>query len=104
MTQPCVGFLFRCYSDPKYNAQALKRFSAATRHAMLACLLVEAQKSLLDHLVTMHDQFVTGMARRSRNAFEERLKINATGPAASIWLPPPSCSGTPSTSNARSPL
>ena len=52
---------------------------------MLACLLVEAQKSLLDHLVTMHDQFVTGMARRSRNAFEERLKINATGPAASIW-------------------
>lgn len=56
----------------KYNAQALKRFAAVTRHAMLACLLVEAQKSLLDHLATMHDQFVTGMARRSRNAFEER--------------------------------
>ena len=39
---------------------------------MLACLLVEAQKPLLDHLVTMHDQFMTGMVRRSRNAFEER--------------------------------
>jgi hypothetical protein len=33
-----------------------------------------------------------------------RLKINATGLAASIWLPRPSCSGTPSISNARSPL
>ena len=39
---------------------------------MLACFLVEAQKSLLDHLATMHDQFLTGMSRRSRNAFEER--------------------------------
>ena len=56
----------------KYDAQALKRFAPAARHAMLACFLVEAQKSLLDHLATMHDQFLTGMSRRSRNAFEER--------------------------------
>ena len=56
----------------KYDAQALKRFDAAARYAMLACFLVEAQKSLLDHLATMHDQFVTGISRRSRNAFEER--------------------------------
>jgi hypothetical protein len=62
----------------KYNAQALKRFAAVTRHAMLACLLVEAQKSVLDHLATMHDQFVTGMARRSRNAFEERHRDSAS--------------------------
>ncbi len=58
----------------KYDAQALRRFGAVTRHAMLACLLVEAQKSLLDHLATMHDQYVTGMARRSRNAYEERQR------------------------------
>lgn len=56
----------------KYDAQALKRFAPAARLAMLACFLVEAQKSLLDHLATMHDQFLTGMSRRSRNAFEER--------------------------------
>jgi len=54
----------------KYDAQALKRFAPAARHAMLACFLVEAQKSLL--VATMHDQFLTGMSRRSRNALEER--------------------------------
>ncbi|MCZ6489269.1 MAG: Tn3 family transposase, partial [Acidobacteria bacterium] len=56
----------------KYDVQALKRFAPETRHAMLACFLVEAQKTLLDHLVAMHDQFVTGMSRRGRNAFEQR--------------------------------
>ena len=56
----------------KYDAQALKRFPQTTRYALLSCFLVETQKTLLDHLVQMHDQFLTTMCRRSRHAFEER--------------------------------
>jgi len=56
----------------KYDVQALKRFSPATRHAMLACLLSDAEKTLLDHVVTMNEQYLTGLCRRSRHAFEER--------------------------------
>ena len=56
----------------RYDAQALKRFPTDTRLAMLACFLSEARKSLLDHLVAMHDQFMTTLARRSRHAFDER--------------------------------
>lgn len=56
----------------KYDVQALKRFSPATRHAMLACFLSDAEKTLLDHAVTMNEQYLTGVCRRSRHAFEER--------------------------------
>ena len=35
----------------KYDVQALKRFSPPTRHAMLACFLTDAEKTLLDHVV-----------------------------------------------------
>jgi len=56
----------------RYDAHALKRFAPAKRHAMLACFLVEAERSLLDHLVEMHDQYLTTMWRRARHAFEER--------------------------------
>lgn len=56
----------------RYDAQALKRFVPDMRLAMLTCFLSEAQKSLLDHLITMHDQFMTTLTRRSRHAFDER--------------------------------
>jgi hypothetical protein len=56
----------------KYDAQALKRFAPATRYALLSCFMVETQRTLLDHLARMHDQFLTPMCRRSRHAFEER--------------------------------
>lgn len=56
----------------KYDAQALMRFPANTRYALLSCFLVEAQKTVLDHLAEMHDQFLTTMCRKSRHAFEER--------------------------------
>ena len=36
----------------------------------MACLLAEAQKTVLDHVIAMHDQLVTALCRRSRNAFE----------------------------------
>jgi TnpA family transposase len=56
----------------RYDVQALKRFAPEMRTAMLACFLVEAHKSLLDHLIAMHEQYITGLTRRSRNAFDER--------------------------------
>jgi hypothetical protein len=58
----------------RYDARALKRFAPAKCCAMVACFLVETQKSLLDHIVAMHDQFVTSMARKSRITFEERQR------------------------------
>jgi len=51
----------------RYDVHALKRFAPAKRHAMLACFLLEAERSLLDHLVEMHDQYLTTMGRRARH-------------------------------------
>lgn len=56
----------------RYDVQALKRFPSETRTAMLVCFLTEAHKSLLDHLIAMHEQYITGLFRRSRHAFDER--------------------------------
>lgn len=55
-----------------YDAQSLKRFALPKRYTMVACFLTEAYKTILDHLVDMNDQFLVGMCRRSRHAFEKR--------------------------------
>ncbi len=56
----------------RYDAWELRRFHPSKRHALVASLLWETRKTLLDHLVALHDQYVTGLFRRSRNSFEER--------------------------------
>jgi hypothetical protein len=56
----------------RYDVYALKRFAPAKRQAMLACFLVEAERNPLDQLVEMHDQYLTTMWRRARQAFEGR--------------------------------
>jgi hypothetical protein len=56
----------------RYDAQVLKRFAAAKRYALVACFLVETRKTLLDHVVDMHDQYLIDMCRRAHNAFEEQ--------------------------------
>ena len=62
----------------RYDVQAVKRFAPETRTAMLVCFLVEAHKSLLDHLITMHEQYVTGLLRRSRHgALSRDRRIHA---------------------------
>lgn len=55
-----------------YDVSELKRFASAKRYAIVTCFLWEAQKTVLDHIVAMNDQFLTGMSRRARNAFERR--------------------------------
>ena len=57
-----------------YDAGDLKRLVPARRYTLMACFLAEARKTILDHIVAMHDPFLTGMARRARNAFERRYK------------------------------
>ena len=56
----------------RYDVQALKRFAAPKRHALVAAFLVETRKGLLDQAVAMHDQYMTGLERRSRLAFEDK--------------------------------
>jgi hypothetical protein len=56
----------------RYDAQALKRFTPPKRYALVACFLAETEKTLLDHVVEMNDQFLTTMSRHARHAFEEQ--------------------------------
>jgi hypothetical protein len=44
------------------------------RHALVAAFLVETRKALLDQAVTMHDQYMIGLERRSRLAFEDKRR------------------------------
>ncbi len=58
----------------RYDAQALKRFAPVKRYALVACFLVETRKTLLDHVVEMHDQYLIDVCRRAHNAFEEQYR------------------------------
>ena len=57
-----------------YDARELKRFAPGKRHALVACFLAEAQKTILDHLIEMHSQYLIGMNRRARNTLEKRRR------------------------------
>ncbi len=56
----------------RYDAAALRRFVPAKRHALVAAFLVERRQTLLDQIVTMHDQYMTALARKARNAFDRK--------------------------------
>jgi len=56
----------------RYDVDDLKRFAPAKRYALVACFLVEAQKTILDHIVDMHREYLTGMSRRARNHLDQR--------------------------------
>jgi TnpA family transposase len=56
----------------KYNAKEIKRFNKHKRYALTICFLLETRKVLLDHLVKMHDQYVTEICRKARNAYEKK--------------------------------
>jgi hypothetical protein len=58
----------------RYDAWTLKRFAESKRHAMLACFLTEAQKTVLDHLAEMHDRLLTRIWGKSQRAYEERYR------------------------------
>lgn len=56
----------------KYSAKELKRFKEPKRYALMICFLLETRKMLLDHLVKLHDQYVTEMGRQVKNAYEQK--------------------------------
>ena len=59
----------------RYDAGDLRRFAKPKRDALVACYLIEARKTLLDQLVEMNDQFLTGMNRRARNAVKADERV-----------------------------
>ena len=58
----------------RYSAKDIKRFRDHKRYALMVCFLLQTRKVLLDHLVQMHDQYLTDMCRHSRNAYEKSHK------------------------------
>jgi TnpA family transposase len=58
----------------RYDAWALRRFADEKRWAMLASFLIETEKTLLDHLVEMNDQYLIEMTRHARSAYEEKFR------------------------------
>jgi TnpA family transposase len=55
----------------RYDVRALRRFPPAKRAALTACFLVEVHKTILDHIVALHDQLLTKKMREATNAFEQ---------------------------------
>ena len=58
----------------RYDVRALRRFAPAKRYALTACFLVEAHKTILDHIVALHDQLLTKKMREAKNAFEKHYR------------------------------
>lgn len=57
-----------------YDARDLRRFGPAKRHTLLACYMVERYRWLLDQLVEMNAQYLTGMSRRAEGALARRRR------------------------------
>lgn len=58
----------------RYNAADLKRFNEHKRNGLMVCFLLETRKRLLDHLVIMHEDYVTTMTRESRHTYEKQRR------------------------------
>lgn len=56
------------------DARAFRRFAPAKRYTLTACFLVESHKTMLDHLVALHDQLLTKKMREAHHAFEQRYQ------------------------------
>ena len=53
---------------------ALRRFTPVKRYALVGCLLVELQKTILAHLVPLPDPLLTKQRREANNAFEKQYR------------------------------
>jgi TnpA family transposase len=63
---------YLCQLAKRYSATDLKRFADPKRYALLLAFVLETGKGLLDHLVLMHDQYVTEMCRRVQHDYEQQ--------------------------------
>jgi len=64
-----LDYLFK--QAKRYSATDLKRFADPKRYALMTGFLQETRKILLDHLVTMHDQYVMEICRQAKNSHEK---------------------------------
>jgi TnpA family transposase len=58
----------------RYDVHTLRRFPEAKRYSLTACFLVEIHKTILDHIVSLHDQLLTKKIREASHAFETRYR------------------------------
>ena len=54
------------------NAKDLTRFTDYKRDTLMRCFLLETRKTVLDHLVAMHDQYLMEMTRQTHHAHEQK--------------------------------
>jgi hypothetical protein len=69
-TAACLHYLFKLAK--RYSAADLKRFAANKRYALMIAFLLETRKDLLDHLVTMHDQYIMEICRQTKHLHEQK--------------------------------
>ena len=65
----CLNYFFKLAK--RYSAADLKRFADDKRYALMLAFLLETRKDLLDHLVTMHDQYIMEMCRQAKHLHEQ---------------------------------
>ena len=58
----------------RHDAHTFRRFPQDKRYALTACFLVEIHKTILDHIVSLHDQLLSKKIREATNAFEKRYR------------------------------
>jgi TnpA family transposase len=68
--------MVRYFADiaTRSDVSALRRFAPAKRYALMACFVVEIHKTILDHIVALHDQLLSKKMREAKNAFETRYR------------------------------
>jgi Domain of unknown function (DUF4158) len=70
LTPEFLDYLFK--QAKRYSAKDLKRFADHKRYTLMICFLLETRKNSLDHLVTLHDQYVVDISRQTKNAHEKK--------------------------------
>lgn len=68
----------------RYDAWEIKRFPSEKRYSLLSIFLSESQKTLLDSLVLMHDQFIQKMLRETKNVYEKQQRLYRKKSRASL--------------------
>lgn len=72
LTPAFLDYLFK--QAKRYSTTDLKRFANDKCYSLMFCFLLETRKILLDHLVMMHDQYVTDLCRHSKNIHEKKYR------------------------------
>ncbi len=65
-----LDYLFKLAK--RYSSTDMKRFQEHKRYALMICFLLEARKTLLDHLIHMHDQYMVEISRETKNVYEKK--------------------------------